>query len=140
MEQGNWELFEHDADMGLRAVAKTREALFETMGKALTAVVTDPASVHAVEAISISCEAPDDALLLVDWLNALIFEMATRGMVFGRWHVELSGQKLESRVEGEVVDRLRHQPVVEVKGATYTALSVERGSDGSWRCQCVVDV
>ena len=140
MEQGYWEHFEHDADMGLRAVATTREALFETMGKALTAVVTDPAAVHAVEAVSISCEAPDDALLLVDWLNALIFEMATRGMVFGRWHVELSGQKLESRVEGEVVDRLRHQPVVEVKGATYTALSVEQGSDGSWRCQCVVDV
>ena len=140
MEQGYWEHFEHDADMGLRAVAATREAMFETMGKALTAVVTDPAAVRAVEAISISCEAPDDALLLVDWLNALIFEMATRGMVFGKWHVELSGQTLESRVEGEVVDRLRHQPVVEVKGATYTALSVEQGSDGSWRCQCVVDV
>ena len=140
MGQGRWEHCEHDADIGLRAVAPTREALFETMGEALTAIITDPATVQPAETISVSCEAPDDALLLIDWLNALIFEMATRGMVFGRWHVKLSGQKLDARVKGELVDRLRHQPVVEVKGATYTELSVKQDSDGSWHGQCVVDV
>ena len=110
------------------------------MGEALTAIITDPAKVQPAETISVSCEAPDDALLLIDWLNALIFEMATRGMVFGSWHVKLSGQKLDARVKGELVDRLRHQPVVEVKGATYTELSVKQDSEGSWHGQCVVDV
>lgn len=140
MRQDGWEHFEHDADIGLRAVAATREGLFEVMGQALTAIITEPAAVRPVETISVSCEAPDDALLLVDWLNALVFEMATRRMLFGSWHVELSGQKLQGQVQGEVVDRLRHQPVVEVKGATYTALSVEQDSEGSWHGQCVVDV
>lgn len=140
MQQGDWEHFEHDADIGLRAVAATREGLFETMGQALTAIITEPTGVQPIETITISCEAPDDNLLLIDWLNALIFEMATRGMIFGSWHVELSGQKLKGRAKGEVVDRLRHQPVVEVKGATYTALSVEQDSEGSWHGQCVVDV
>jgi SHS2 domain-containing protein len=140
MRQDGWEHFEHDADIGLRAIAATREGLFEVMGQALTAIITEPAAVRPVETVSVSCEAPDDALLLVDWLNALIFEMATRRMLFGSWHVELSGQKLQGQVQGEVVDRLRHQPVVEVKGATYTALSVEQDSEGSWHGQCVVDV
>ena len=140
MRQDSWEHFEHDADIGLRAVAATREGLFEVMGQALTAIITEPAAVRPVETISVSCEAPDDALLLVDWLNALVFEMATRRMLFGSWHVELSGQKLQGQVKGEVVDRLRHQPVVEVKGATYTALSVEQDSEGSWHGQCIVDV
>ena len=140
MREDSWEHFEHDADIGLSAIAATREGLFEVMSQALTAIITEPAAVRPVEPVSLSCEAPDDALLLVDWLNALIFEMATRRMLFGSWHVELSGQKLQGQVQGEVVDRLRHQPVVEVKGATYTALSVEQDSEGSWHGQCVVDV
>ena len=126
--------------MGLRAEADSREALFEAMAEALTAVVTSPDRVRADTDVSIRCEAPDDAVLLVDWLNALIFEMATRNMLFAAWQVRLDGQKLEARVRGEGVDRKRHEPAVEVKGTTYTALKVERRPDGKWFAQCVVDV
>jgi len=139
-EKGRWELLEHDADIGLRAEAQSREALFELMAEALTAVVTSPALVEPQTALTIRCEAPDDAMLLVDWLNALIFEMATRDMLFGAWRVHLDGQRLEARVRGETVDRGRHRPAVEIKGATYTALEVGRASDGLWRAQCIVDV
>lgn len=135
-----WNHFEHDADIGVRASSPTREGLFEAMGEALTAIITDPATVRPVRTIGIHCEAPDNALLLVDWLNALIFEMATRRMIFGDWQVELHGTKLDARVAGENVDRQRHRPVVEVKGATYTALSVKCDDDGNWCGQCVVDV
>ena len=140
MSQGSWEHFEHEADIGLRAVAPTREELFELMGEALTAVITAPENVQSIETITISCKAPDDALLLVDWLNALVFEMATRMLIFGEWDVELTGCKLEARVRGEAIDRLRHEPAVEIKGATYTALAVERDSEGNWHGECVVDV
>ncbi len=140
VSHGSWEHFEHEADIGLRAVAPTREALFEFMGEALTAVITEPEDVHSAETVTVTCEAPDDALLLVDWLNALVYEMATRRMIFGAWQVELAGHRLVARVAGEPVDRLRHQPVVEVKGATYTDLLVEQDVEGNWRGQCVVDV
>jgi tRNA nucleotidyltransferase (CCA-adding enzyme) len=140
MRQGSWEHFEHEADIGLRAVAPTRENLFELMGEALTAVITEPGNVRSVETVTVSCEAPDDALLLVDWLNALVYEMATRSMIFSEWQVELHGYKLDARVSGEPIDRLRHQPVVEAKGATYTALAVAQDDEGNWHGQCVVDV
>ena len=140
MGHGSWEHFEHEADIGLRAIAPTREALFELMGEALTAIITEPENVESVETVTVSCEAPDDALLLVDWLNALVFEMATRRMIFGEWNVALSGHKLDARVSGETIDRQRHQPVVETKGVTYTALAVEQDDEGNWRGQCVVDV
>lgn len=135
-----WSHFEHDADIGLRARSATKEGLFEAMGQALTAVVTDTSTVQARETIHVRCEAPDDALLLVDWLNALIYEMATRRMLFCRWRVRLDGTTLEASVSGEPVDRARHQPVVEVKGATYTALSIRRDEEGNWHGECVVDV
>lgn len=140
MRARSWEHFEHDADIGLRATAPTREALFEAMAEALTALVADPEDVRPVETVSIRCEAPDDALLMTDWLNALIYEMATRRMLFCRWRVRLDKLTLDASVSGEPVDRERHQPVVEVKGATYTALSVHRDDDGIWHGECVVDV
>mgnify|MGYP001816613815 CR=1 FL=1 len=140
MSDLGWNHFEHDADIGLRACSATREGLFEAMGEALTGVITDPATVRPEKTIRVNCEAPDDALLLVDWLNALIYEMATRQMLFGRWHVQLRGPTLDAEVSGEAIDRDRHRPVVEVKGATYTALSVQRDEQGDWCGQCIVDV
>jgi protein archease len=78
--------------------------------------------------------------LLADWLNAVVYEMTTRRMLFGRYVVRLSGHTLAGEAWGEAVDRERHRPAVEVKGATYTALSVTCGADGTWTAQCVVDV
>ncbi len=140
MQDSNWEHFEHDADIGLRATAPTREALFEAMAEALTALVADPEDVRPVEPVAIHCEAPDDALLLADWLNALIYEMATRRMLFGAWRVSIDGHVLDATARGEPVDRDRHEPVVEVKGTTYTALAVDQDSEGKWHGQCIVDV
>jgi tRNA nucleotidyltransferase (CCA-adding enzyme) len=113
---------------------------FEQAALALTAVITDPADVEPRETIAIACEGPDPELLLVDWLNALIYEMATRRLLFGRFSVSLEDGRLFATAWGEPVDLERHHPAVEVKGATYTQLAVSRGDDGSWSARCVVDV
>jgi SHS2 domain-containing protein len=134
-----WEHYEHQADMGVRGFGSTREEAFEQAALALTAVVTDPALVERRERITIECEAPDEELLFADWLNALVYEMATRTMLFGRFSVRLEGSRLDAEAWGERVDRARHHPSVEVKGATYTTLHVAR-ADGGWVAQTVVDV
>lgn len=143
-EPGNdgryWGHFPHQADMGVRGVGPTREAAFEQAALAMTAVVTDLARVAPDLAVNIRCEAPDDELLLVDWLNALILEMAARHMLFSRFEVSLEGQRLNATAWGEPIDLERHQPAVEIKGATYTELNVSRNESGLWLAQCVVDV
>jgi tRNA nucleotidyltransferase (CCA-adding enzyme) len=135
-----WEHFEHAADIGVRGIGPTREAAFEQVALALTAVVTDPKAVRTEVAVPISCEAASDDLLLVDWLNALVYEMATRRMLFGAFVVTIEDSRLRATAWGEIVDRARHEPAVEIKGATYTALRVDRDRDGRWLVQCVVDV
>jgi tRNA nucleotidyltransferase (CCA-adding enzyme) len=115
------------------------EAAYEEAAQALTAVVTQ-LPVAARVAVPVRCEAPDLELLLAEWLNALVFEMATRHMIFGRYEVHVSGTSLRGNAWGEKVDVDRHQPAVEVKGATYTALKVSQEVDGTWVAQCVVDV
>lgn len=135
----HWEHFEHGADIGVRGFGATKAEAFEQAAAALTAVVTDLESVRPEETVTMACEAPDDELLLAEWLNALVYEMATRTMLFRRFHVELDEGRLTASAQGERVDVARHQPAVEVKGATYTALRVARDGD-EWVAQTVVDV
>jgi SHS2 domain-containing protein len=61
-------------------------------------------------------------------------------MLFSRFEVHIEGQKLTGKAWGEKVDVVRHQPAVEVKGATYTALKVSQDRAGNWLAQCIVDV
>ena len=79
-------------------------------------------------------------MLLFEWLNAIVFEMATRRMLFQQFRVELDGFRLHASACGEPIDIARHQPAAEIKGATYTQLEVHEDSPGEWRAQCVVDV
>jgi SHS2 domain-containing protein len=135
----SWAHFEHDADIGVRGVGPTKAEAFRQAALALTAVVTDPGGVRTLDAVPIFCEAPNDELLLVEWLNALIYEMAVRAMVFGDFSIDIDGRALRATAYGEAVDIGRHEPAVEIKGATLTALKVGEGPDG-WHAQCVVDV
>ena len=135
-----WTHFEHGADIGVRGCGPTLAEAFAQTARALTAVVTEPDQVAAKEAVQLSCAAPDNELLLADWLNALVYEMATRHMLFSRFDVTIEDHHLHALAWGEPVDVVRHSPVVEVKGATYTALAVTQDAQGRWCAQCVVDV
>lgn len=135
-----WEHFIHMADVGVRGYGATMAQAFEQAAVALTAVITEPDSVRQSQAVEISCEAPDPEILLADWLNALVFEMATRGMLFSRFEVGIEGARLTAKAHGEPVDVRRHSPAAEVKGATLSELEVAQDGDGQWRAQCIVDV
>ena len=126
--------------MGVRGVGATKEEAFEQAAVAMTAVITDPEGVAPLEEIDVECEAPDDELLFAEWLNALIYQMATRRMLFARFEVRFDGFRLSGKAWGEPVDVGRHSPAVEVKGATYTQLKVACDETGAWLAQCVVDV
>jgi SHS2 domain-containing protein len=134
-----WEHFPHDADVGVRGFGKTPAEAFERAARALTAVVTTAAVAPVVE-VKVSCEAPDLELLFVEWLNAIIYEMAVRNMLFSRFAVRIDGTRLKGTLWGELVDVKRHQPACEPKGATYTALKVTADKDGTWSAACIVDV
>ncbi len=139
--EAGFEHFPHGADAGIRGWGPTFAVALEQVGLALTAVVTDPDRVTPCDEVAIALEAPSDDALLFDWVDALVYEMATRRMLFGRFEVHLEDHRLRARVWGEPVDRLRHEPAVEVKGPTYTELHVTHHPvRQSWVAQCVVDV
>lgn len=135
-----WEHFAHGADIGVRGIGPSRPEAFCQTALALTGVVTDPAQVIPKTTVTIEREAPDDEILLLDWLNALVYEMSASQLLFGAFEVEMDGHRLRAKAHGEKVDPNRHEPAVEVKGATCTGLSVAQNAEGEWVAQCVVDV
>jgi tRNA nucleotidyltransferase (CCA-adding enzyme) len=140
MTEARWELYSHPSDIGVRGVGPTREEAFAQAALALTAVITEPGKVEPKEAVDIVCREENDDLLFISWLSALLYEMATRDMLFGKFEVEPLDGGIRARAWGERVDVEKHEPAVEVKAATYADLKVERDSDGNWLAQCIVDV
>jgi protein archease len=135
-----WEHFSHGSDIGVRGFGQSVEDAFEQAAVALTAIVADISAVRPSESVEVRASASDLELLLMTWLNAVIYEMAVRRMLFRRFRVILSGPSLVGTLFGEKIDPERHQVAVEAKGATVTALKVERDRNGQWLAQCVVDV
>ncbi len=136
----HWEHFEHEADIGVRGYGATLDEAFAQAALALSAIVTDPERIHPSQPVTIHCAGSDPEFLLLDWLNALIFEMSTRHLLFGRFEVHIDENGLQATAWGEPVDRARHQPAVEPKGATLTELKVYREANGQWVAQAVIDV
>ena len=139
MKKG-WEHYEHTADMGIRGFGATKEEAFEQAALAMTAVTVDLKTIEQNEAVEITCEEEDIELLFSAWLNKIIYEMATRNMLFSKFEVHIDDGILKAKAWGEKLDKQRHKPSVEIKGATYSDLKVRQDKNGTWIAQCVVDI
>lgn len=135
-----WEHFPHGADVGVRGFGATMAQAFEQAALATVAAAAELRSIAPAAGIEIECGAPDSELLLNAWLNAIVYEMATRSMLFSRFEVAIDGERLRGKAWGEPLDARRHDLIVEVKGATLTGIRVAEQADGEWIAQCVVDV
>ena len=134
-----WEHFAHQADIGIRASGGSLNEAFGDAALALTAIITEPKSIDAVESVKIECSAANAELLLVNWLSAIIYEMDVRKMLFSRFEAAIENLKLSATIWGEKINQQKHSPAVEPKAVTYNQLSVKEES-GKWTVQCVIDV
>ena len=137
--KGRDSTFDHVADVGVAGEGSTVEEAFAAAARAMFGIMVSLDRVETPEEVSLECTAPDVELLLVSWLNTLLAEADVREMVFSDFDVVIEGDRLRGRARGERLDPSRHEPGVEVKGATLTELRVARGPEG-WRAQTVVDV
>ena len=135
-----WEHFHHQADIGIRGIGQTLEEAFEGGAAALMAVICSPETVEAKDCVEFECEAEEKDLLFADWINALIYEMDVRKMLFSRFEVAIDNHTLTAKAWGEKCDPDRHELAVEVKAATFMELKAYKNDDDQWVVQCVVDV
>ncbi len=135
-----YELYPHDADIGIRGFGADPSQAFEAAAMALTSAICSPEAVFPNDPVELHCQGTNLEDLFYEWINALVYEIATRRMLFSRFRLNVVGSHLSAEAWGEPVDIQRHQPAVEVKGATYTDLKVIELHPGLWMAQCIVDV
>src|SRR5262245_23779364 len=111
-----YELFEHTADLGLRARAQDLGTLFAEMAKCLTAaIVEDVATVRAETDMRIELTGDDREYLLFDWLRELLLKIETDRLLFSNFEVTVYDGGLCGTARGEVYDPARHTLSHEVK-------------------------
>ena len=129
--------FSHGADISVRGRGETLAEAFEEAALALTCIVADPGRVRPLDMVHVYCKVADKDLLLVEWLNTIVYQMTTKRMVFSRFDVKIGDGELVARIYGEPLDPLRHEASHKVRGATEEA-TVAHESDGRWTAQCVL--
>jgi len=134
-----FETFEHEADIGIRGYGGTVEEAFQNAAAALVSVMVNIKRIVPTMERTVTVSAPDMELLLIEWLNAILSLSDIERMVFSSFAVTITGTSLSGIAWGEPFDRIRHEPHVEIKGATYHMLKVAR-EQGHFVAQCVVDV
>ncbi len=130
--------FEHDDDTGVIGHGKTVEQAFEAVAQAVFAIMTHLDTVQVRDEITVEFEEADPEFALVSWINLILGKAREWGMVFNTFHLQRNGQRWFARIGGEKWhDALERG--VEVKGATFTMLSVRRVK-GIEVARCAVDV
>jgi SHS2 domain-containing protein len=119
-----YELIEHTADVGIKAYGKTVAEAFEHAAEGMFDIITDESTIDPVGQYDIRLEAPDLEQLLVDWLSQLLFLNGAQNLVFGKFQVTLTGNRLSAQVFGEKYDTKKHRMGVEIKAVTYHMLQV----------------
>jgi protein archease len=130
--------FEHDADVGVIGRGVTVEQAFEAAAQAVFAIMTNLDDVQSRDEIMVEFEETDLEFALVIWINLILGKARESRMVFNDFHLQRNGQHWHARIRGEKWHEVLERGV-EVKGATFTMLSV-RQMKGTWVAQCVVDV
>jgi Uncharacterized conserved protein len=142
---GKYQILEHTADKGLAVEADSLPDLFETAARGLFRLMIDPDRYPPTEQVAIELQASDLEMLLVKWLNELLYHFEVHHRLFsgygaievretdGRWH--LKAQAYYCPIEPQQLE----WDGAPVKSVTYHGLRLERDSE-RWRLRVFVDV
>ena len=119
----------HTADVKIQVSAPTLEALFSDACGALMQVMygKDRKGGNTRE---ITLHADNNESLLVDFLSEVLFISEVDGLVFSRADITINREELHAVLDGEPFDQSRHAEGTEVKGISYSGLSISHDTNG----------
>lgn len=135
-----FEVFEHTADVGVRARADTWEGLLVQAARGMFSLIADPAGIRPAQTRRLEVSADGREDLMMAWLKALLAEFDPGGLVLSEFRILAADDRhLSAEVAGEPLDRDRHDPDLEVKAVTWHRFRVEQTSNG-WEAEVVFDI
>jgi SHS2 domain-containing protein len=135
----DYEIIEHTADVGIRAFGTDLAQAFANAARGMFSLITDLESIRETLSRNVEASAADRELLLVEWLNELIYLFDVEQVLFRRFDVKLDTRnRLKALCYGEKVDRSRHEIKIGIKSATYHMLKVEKND--LYQVQVLLDI
>ena len=125
----SFEEISHTADIKIRVRALTLEDLFsETFNALMQVMYGTERSGGIVKEIKV--ESPDNESLLLDFLSEVLFVSEVESLVFFNASISIHGSRLAAELSGEPFDPIRHAGGSEVKGISYSGLSIIHDANG----------
>ena len=118
---GHWQEIEHTADLALHLWADDLPDLFTTAAQGMFSFIAREDAAAPTRAVPVTLEALDVEMLLIDWLNDLLYWSEVAGLTFTTFEFEhLTPTHLIATAHG--------RPIAEygkfVKAATFHNLTV----------------
>ena len=143
-----YEFVDHPSEAMVRVTANTINGVFEDAASALFELMTDTDQVKSERELKVELVSEDKALLLIDWLNRLIWIHEVENIFLCDFAANVflcdsvadvqTGWKLEARVQGESV-KPQQEKRLHAKSATYGQLQWKETTRGH-EVQFVIDI
>ena len=135
-----FEVIDHTADIGIVAYGTDIKQVFANAALGLFNLMADLDDFKEDVRREVELSAEDVEILLVEWLNELIYIFDVEHIIFKRFEIEeLTSTQIKARCFGEKIKPRKHKLKREIKAATYHMLRISK-EDGSYKVQVIFDI
>ena len=135
-----YELIDHTADIGIKVYGKDIAELFKNAAFAMFDIIADLSSLKNSVTVDIKKDAPNSEELLVAWLDELLYNFYTKGLIFSQFEiVDLNDSHITAKAFGRHIGENRSRLKTEIKAVTYHELKIEN-KNNIWQTQLIFDV
>jgi SHS2 domain-containing protein len=136
----HFEVIDHTADIGIVAYGADIKQVFANAALGLFNLMSDLADFKENVRREVELSAEDVEILLVEWLNELIYIFDVEHIIFKRFEIEeLTSTEIKATCFGEKIEPGKHKLKREIKAATYHMLQISK-EDGSYKVQVIFDI
>ncbi|MDI1471972.1 MAG: archease [Thermodesulfovibrio sp.] len=126
-------------DIGLRAEGRTLQECFVNAGLGLYSLITDLNQIKQKQQIEIEIAEESIEILLVSYLNELIFQFDAYGFIGNAIDLTIERNTLKALVYGETFDPKKHERRLLIKAATYHNLIIKQ-ENTHWIAEIIFDI
>jgi SHS2 domain-containing protein len=135
-----FEVIDHTADIGIVAHGADIKQVFANAALGLFNLMADLEDFKEDFQRAIELSAEDVEVLLVEWLNELIYIFDVEHIIFKRFEIEeLTSTQIRASCFGQKIKPEQHKLKREIKAATYHMLRISK-EDGSYKVQVIFDI
>jgi SHS2 domain-containing protein len=135
-----YDIIDHTSDVAIRAYGKDLKSLFENCALGMFDIIADLEGLKATVNFPLECSGDTPEELLVNWLDELLYNFYTKGIIFCSFNIrEISQNNLTAEVSGRHIGENRNRLKTEIKAVTYHDLNIKKTKNGL-KVEIVFDV